>query len=85
MPVITRFQSLQRDGLQSEYLQGALLLIDSNNGKLIWGNLFTAHTHFGSRVKESNVAEYLIDKAIPERFWKGFPQRDPVGGHAHDR
>ncbi len=78
--IITVVNNLKNSEKNTHYtisLGVAVLLVDTNNGKLIWGN--EANLSLEQNDNSSALPSYqkLIDNLFSENFWKGFPGRKP--------
>ncbi len=56
----------------------AVMLVDTNNGKLIWGNDDSISLSQEKDFSQFPRYETLLDKIFTENFWKGFPGRRTV-------
>ena len=76
IPVITEMHFDMTSRTNSSTVGGSVLLIDTNNGKLIWGKSFLVTLPFNDKNNEKNMPSRLLEFLLKDEFWIDFPNRN---------
>lgn len=77
IPIITSLEKTTNKGIYQLKFGLALILIDTNSGRLIWGRDVTVDVESPSGAKQFPDLKLAYDKLFVESFWAEFPGRRP--------
>ena len=72
-PVILKWERIMEKKQNSYLFRIALILVDTNNAKLIWGKIGENHLSLKSVVNKSELKKGVEKIILAKDFWKDFP------------